>query len=100
MTPDELDGIASAIAQTITAATAPLVTRIDALEQRVRELDARPSAKDGGVWQPNRAFEVGQVVSYEGSGWIVTRAHIAGATFDHAAFRLFVKRGRDGKDLR
>jgi hypothetical protein len=37
-----------------------------------------------------------KIVASGGSAWVCRQAHVAAAEFDHAAFRLMIKRGKDG----
>ena len=38
---------------------------------------------------------------FSGSAWVCTKAHTAnGPTVDHTCWRLWIKRGKDGKDAR
>ena len=53
---------------------------------------------DRGVWE-QRAYEKGDAVSYGGSLWIAQQ-NTEDAPGTSKAWRLAVKRGRDGKDLR
>lgn len=53
---------------------------------------------DRGVWE-QRAYEKGDAVSYGGSLWIAQQ-DTEDAPGTSKAWRLAVKRGRDGKDLR
>ena len=54
----------------------------------------RPPLRAAGTWQAMKSFGPGDCVTYDGSSWACTAAHVAGDTFDHAKFRLMVKRGR------
>lgn len=75
--------------------------RIDALEQRIGALEAKPSVQDKGIWRAGQVYEPGDIVTRSGSAWICRSIHMAvGDDLDHDRFRLLVKRGRDGKDLR
>lgn len=57
---------------------------------------------DAGVWDDAKAYEQGDGVTYGGSFWICQEAAPVGAAPGTGckAWRLAVKRGRDGKDLR
>ncbi len=72
--------------------------RLDALEQRISALEARPSIQDKGVWQCGAFYEPGDIVSRGGSAWICRGSHVAvGDDLSHEHFRLLVKRGRDAR---
>jgi len=75
--------------------------RIDALEQRIAALEARPALHDAGAWRPDTTYNAGALVSFDGSGWICNTTHrSAGREPSHDCFRLLTKRGRDGRGLR
>src|SRR5215831_2570660 len=69
-----------------------LVRRVDALEASV--------LKSAGLYTSGKAYTVNEIVTYDGSLWQCTEAFVSGAAFDHAHWRLIVKHGRDGRDLR
>lgn len=84
--------LATVLARAIHEATAPLITRIAALE-------ARPQMKYVGVYNGSVAYEAGSIVTYSGCLY-----HCNTTTADRpgtsGAWTLCVKAGRDGKDLR
>lgn len=66
--------------------------------KRIDELEARPSMQHRGVWRADTQYQQGDVVSHGGSGWVCKTAcqsQKPGEAPRH--WRLFVKRGRDGK---
>jgi len=72
--------------------------RIEALEKRVAELEARPVVKDAGVWRAGTVYDAGAIVSHDGSAWICRATHSAGGDQPSPdCFRMFVKRGRDAR---
>lgn len=85
--------LAEAIVQAIKTATAPLVRRIEILEQ----------PKDLGLFKnltPGQPIQRDATVTDDGSLFICTKAHahVAGREMDHTVWRLAVKRGRDGRN--
>jgi thiazole synthase ThiGH ThiG subunit len=69
---------------------------------RVRELGrvSWPVVLDAGVWAAGRAYAKGDAVTYGGSLWICQQASATARpeTAEGArAWRLAVKRGRDGR---
>ena len=101
MTPEEQAVIAKVIARAVHNATQPFIAKVTGLERTVAELQARPVMKDADVWQAGVTYAPGDLVTYRGSGWVCRRAHLAtGPELNHEAFRLFVKAGRDGRDMR
>ncbi len=73
---------------------------INALQQRVADLEARPSLEDAGIWDAKTLYRPGHVVTSNGSCWVckVNCANAKPGASD--CWRLLVKRGADGKDLR
>ena len=72
--------------------------RVDALSKRLAELEAEPKLKYMRVWERNKSYFEGQLVTHDGSLWHCNRAttrETPGQTND--AWTLAVKRGRDGK---
>jgi hypothetical protein len=96
----ETDVLVELVAQSIHAALVPVRASVAELTTRLAALEARPvgAVKDAGTWKPDRPYDEGDIVTRDGSAWICGRSHISTARFDHQAFRLFVKSGRDGRD--
>ena len=46
------------------------------------------------------SLKSGDVVTHQGSAWVCLAEAVAGRVFDHTQFKLFVKKGSDGKDAR
>lgn len=55
---------------------------------------------DQGVYRPGRSYEKGDGATYGGSFWIAQKDSPEGVPGGSADWRLAVKKGRDGKDLR
>jgi len=70
----------------------PLAQRVAALEMT--------ALKSAGLYTSGKAYAVNDVVTYDGSLWQCTTAMTSGTTFDHQHWRLIVKHGRDGRDLK
>jgi hypothetical protein len=71
---------------------------IERLEARVAELEARPSSgtKDAGPWKTGTTYFPGDIVSFQGSGWIAKETNVVRPNdpeLGHRAWRLLVKRG-------
>ena len=91
--------LAHVIAAGIKAALVEPNAEIAALKQQVVELASRPTMQDKGTWASGTTYDEGALVSHGGSAWICSATHFAvGSEPDHQHFRLFVKRGRDGRD--
>jgi hypothetical protein len=74
---------------------APILQRLEALEER-------PALRDAGVWKADQVYQIGDVVTDHGSAW-VCRLHCCQSRpggDGGVGWRLLVKRGRDGKDVR
>ncbi len=80
--------------------------RLDALEQRVKELEQQPATKGGGItfrgaWGPDEAYAPNDLAVHSGSCWIATSpvSGVAPSTTGHGAenWSLFASRGRTGR---
>jgi hypothetical protein len=69
-----------------------------ALEQRVADLEARPTMQFKGYWDCDTAYEAGDCVSRGGSMWIAKSANIGVNPGGAPQWALCVKRGRDGRE--
>jgi hypothetical protein len=68
---------------------------------RVVEKTVRvPAVLDRGVFSPEKAYEKGDGVTYGGSFYITQVDDPRGVPGGSPDFRLAIKKGRDGKDLR
>lgn len=76
---------------------------LDGLEQRISLLELNfkklPALLDAGVWHVGATYSKGACVTHDGSLWIAQNA-TGDKPGTSPAFRLAVKRGRDGKDLK
>lgn len=78
----------------------PLRTRIEELERRADDAEAR-GLNYAGAWQRAATYKRGDVVTCGGSMWVAIQATEPGqAPGETMAWQLAVKRGRDGKDAR
>jgi hypothetical protein len=78
---------------------APLRKRIDALEQRLGEIEGH-GLKYAGVYQRANAYARGNVVTHDGSAWICIAEKSLSAPGASAEWQLMVKAGRDGVSAR
>jgi len=91
----EDEQLAAIVVGAVKAAVKLLWERVKAAEARVKELEARPVIRDGGVWAPEQTYEPGTIVSHNGAGWLCRAKHVsAGHAPDPNAFRMFVKSHR------
>lgn len=74
--------------------------RLTALEGRATALEAKPSLKYEGVWDRAKVYSVGNFCTHEGSLWHCCDDNINAEPGPSAAWRLAVKRGRDGRDAK
>ena len=72
-----------------------LTPRLEGVEQ-----STKGALKDAGVWTGATRYSLGNVVSHAGSAWIAQTDSIAEIPGKSSAWRLAVKSGRDGRDLR
>ena len=76
-------------------------TRLDALEQRLAALEAKPSIKYCGTWAANGDYTVGDATTHKGSLWICKANHVQSEPgVDFVCWQLAVKKGRDARDVR
>ena len=103
MTIEELQELGSALAEQTKAfvtkavndATAPLLARIAELEARPKGLEYRD------VWSDTEKYVPGDAVTFSGSMWVCKSESIGVRPgTGHSCWRLAVKYGRDGRDLR
>lgn len=94
----------------IDTAMTPLRAKIVECEVQIAELRAeletlkaqRP-LKDAGVWKAGVTYHTGDMVSFQGSAWIAKTVNVVRPNDPDtgpSCWRLFVKRGADGKDGR
>lgn len=101
--PGVMDAVADIIRQYTDAALAPLSKRLDALERENAELKAAGTTTLAdayqGIWAPGRNYKRGDVSTHDGSVWLA-QVDTNTKPGSDAAWRMLVKRGRDGKDAR
>jgi hypothetical protein len=95
---DKIAALESRLAANTLVSNTELLDRIEALE-------ARPMMKYCGVYEAGRTYHEGEVITDHGCAWIcVTKDTTIRPAFASDAssrcWRLMVKAGRDGKDLR
>jgi hypothetical protein len=79
----------------------PLRAQMAALEAEVKALKARPTVKYSGVWQHDHAYEIGELVTKNGSIWHSNVSNNHAVPGEHpTCWTLAAKRGADGKDAR
>lgn len=95
---DDPFATSSAVKQIAPPAPTTAPAELALLEERIAALEARPAMKDAGVWMPATHYEAGDLVTFGGSGWVAKIASTGVKPGDGAAWRLFVKKGRDARD--
>ena len=73
--------------------------RLAQLEARLAELE-QTTLKAATTWEPGKAFAKNDTIQRDGSLWQCVETHGAGEAFNHAYWKLLIKRGKDGRDLR
>jgi hypothetical protein len=88
--------------ETVKAAKARSDAAITALETRVAELEAQPpGVAYKGIWDGSEVYQRGYFVTRAGSMWHCERDHNRGLIPGVGdGWKLAVKHGKDGKDLR
>ena len=74
--------------------------RIKALEARISELEVRPQVKYLGIWNAQKIYTIGNLVTDHGSMWHCVDTCVGARPGSSDAWQLAVKRGSDGKDAR
>lgn len=85
------------------AALAPAIREfveeaVDPLEDRIAELEARPTIRYCGAWESGEEYTPGNMVTFSGSLWHCN-ADTAQKPGTGADWTLAAKRGRDGRDV-
>jgi hypothetical protein len=65
-----------------------------------KDLEARPRLVDQDVWRSGQSYNPGDLVSHHGSARVRRTAGSGEPGVDVTGWRLFCKRGRDGRNLR
>ncbi|WP_413614896.1 hypothetical protein MRB56_14200 [Halomonas cupida] len=73
--------------------------RLATLEHKVAELELR-GVEYCGVWQADKSYRVGQMVTHRGSGWIAVEPAGPGEKPGRLPWKLGIKAGRDGRPCR
>jgi hypothetical protein len=94
MTPKLLDALATVTVDIIKQALEPMKARNAQLEQRIKELEARPLLKYLGVWRDDATYTEGQLVTHAGGLWLATTDTTGTPSTPASGWRLIVKRGQ------
>ena len=57
----------------VRAVAGAMAAHVRELHQRIAQLEARPYLNEQGVWEQNKAYGVGMVVTDHGSAWVCRR---------------------------
>jgi hypothetical protein len=87
-----VETIGPVIRESIAAAIAPLIARLDALEATQRNW------KYTGVWSSEREYAENNWCTYDGSLWCALRAGKGAKPGDGDSWKLAVRKGQNGKD--
>ena len=102
MTQKELEalttGMAGPIVELVKRTVTPLKTELQALQQRLATLEAKPHVKFCGVYQSGQTYAPGDAVTHQGGLWVCKAETCGTPSQDFVGWQLAVKRGRDGKD--
>jgi len=76
-----------------------VLERLDTLERRIADLEARPTLRYLGVYaDSHHDYREGDVVTWSGSMWVARRSGpLATPGSDPGAWTLAVKRGKDAR---
>jgi hypothetical protein len=89
-----VDEIADAVIGIIAANIKPLVAQIEAQQQRIAALEARPTVKYCGSYKEGTAYLEGAMTTRSGGLWVATRATTATPGTDDSGWLLAVKKGQ------
>jgi hypothetical protein len=81
----------------VRAVAGVMAAHVRELHQHITALEARPYLNEQGVWEQNKAYGVGMVVTDHGSAWVCKAPTCQRPGNGNDDWRLLVKRGRDGK---
>ena len=95
MTRKHLDAFAAGAADVIKRVVdGPTVAgRLDALEQRIKDLESRPLLKYAGVWKADATYTEGRLATHAGGLWLAIRATTDRPGTPGSGWRLIVKSG-------
>ena len=88
------------LADAVAALAGKTRARLAALEKRVSDLEARSMLRYEGTWAEGRTYGAGCCVTFRGSIWCAGAETREKPGDGQTAWRLCVKRGADGRDLR
>ena len=92
--------LADLIRQHVAVVTKPLREKIEALERKVVELQAK-GVEYRGVWQRACSYERGAIVTFEGSMWVcIQNVEPNTRPGQSQGWQLCCRAGRDGKDAK
>jgi hypothetical protein len=89
------------VAKQVRAWLAPRDVRLDGLEKRIAEIEARQKEfAHKGVWQSGTVYRAGNFVADSGSCWACIRDTTQRPGTPDSGWILTAKRGADGRDAR
>jgi hypothetical protein len=91
--------LAPAIKLFVEKSMRPLVDRLATLQQKVTDLEERPTISYEKTFSADKLYKPGNLTTHHGSLWhanVATKGITPGD--GNTAWTLIVKRGRDGKD--
>ena len=94
MTPKDVEGLASAVVDTMKEALDRRDDRLAALARRVDMLESRPTMKFAGPWERGRSFDVGDVVQHQSALWICQAPTPGPPAEDFVGWKLLQKSPR------
>ncbi|TPN38688.1 hypothetical protein FKO01_05000 [Mesorhizobium sp. B2-3-3] len=72
--------------------------RMTEAEQRIAELESKPSVEYRGVWSAAQTYKHGHLVTHKGSVWHADIESTGLAPGEGTGWKMAVRRGQDGKD--
>jgi len=75
-----------------------LHARLRRIDERLKTLEGAAYLTDAGIWNAKSDYDVGMVVTFDGSCWVCQKWHSREQPGKSDLWRLMVKRGKDGRD--
>lgn len=102
--PKNSESVDEACRKAISALCKAIAPELLKLDARLAALEERPAMRDAGIWEADKAYEPGDVVSYGGSGWVAKHQNRSAKGLNEPGagndvWRCFIRRGRDGAKL-
>jgi hypothetical protein len=93
MTKADMEAMAASTVLAIKTVLTPIKAKLQALEQRISQLETKPHVKFCGTWTAGHTYTLGDAATHHGGLWIAKAATAGEPGKDFAGWQLAVKRG-------